>query len=167
MKVNKVMSRSFNLLFGLVLLIMAIGSGGYFGYTLAQGDGEPTTRLIEIRDPRTASPNLEPFFSKGGYTGFEGLPALTGKIFRSGVVTDATVNSFSVLSGESTFNVSFRKSPRIFQILSTTEKLNVGDLIMLKLSTNNELTSILILPDDLQSIGQKSLTLNERAANAD
>lgn len=164
---NKLMNRSFNLLFGLALLIASIGSGGYFGYTLAQSDGEPTTRLIEIRDPRTASPNLEPFFSKGGYTGFEGLPAITGKIFRSGVVADTTTNSFSVLSGESTFEVSFRKSPRIFQILSTKQELNIGDLIMLKLSANNELISILILPDDLQSIGQKSLTLNERAANAD
>ena len=161
------MNRSFNLLLGLVLLIMAIGSGGYFGYTVAQSDGEPTTRLIEIPDPRTASPNLEPFVSKGGYTGFEGLPALPGKIFRSGVIADATISSFSVLSGESTFEVSFRESPRIFQILSTTQELNIGDLIVLKLSTNNELTSILILPDNLQSIGQKSLTLNERAANAD
>ena len=161
------MNRSFNLLFGLILIIAAIGSGGYFGYTLAQGDGESTTRLIEIRDPKTAPPEIEPLFSRGGYTGFEGLPALTGKIFRSGIIADATTNSFSVLSDESTFEVSFRKVPRIFQIQSTTHQLNTGDLIMLKLSADNELTSILILPDDLQSIGQKSLTLNERAANAD
>ncbi len=164
---TKIMNRSFNLLFGLVLIIAAIGAGGYFGYTLAQGDGEPTTRLIEIRDPRTAPSKIEPLVSKGGYTGFEGLPALTGKIFRSGVIADSTTNSFSVLSGESTFEVSFRKVPRIFQIRPTAQQLHTGDLIMLKLSVNNELTSILILPNDLQSIGRKSLTLNERAANAD
>jgi len=161
------MNRSLNLLLGLLLLMMTIGSGGYFGYIMAVDDGKPTNRLIEIQDPRTALSNLEPFSSKGGYTGFEGLPALTGKIYRSGFVADSTINSFSVMSGESKFDVSFSESPRIFEIKSSDQVLKIGDLVMLKFSANDELISILILPGDLQSVGRKSLTLNEREANAD
>jgi hypothetical protein len=161
------MNRSFNLLFGFLLIIGAICSGGYFGYGMAQDDGEPINRLIEIRDPRTAPPNFQPFSSKGGYTGFEGLPALTGKIYRSGVIADSSTDSFSVMSGGSKFDVSFRESPRIFEIRPSAQELNIGDLVMLRFSSEKELISILILPNDLQSIGQKSLTLNERAANAD
>ena len=161
------MSRSLNLLFGLLLLVIATCLGGYFGYVMAVDDGKPTNRLIEIQDPRTALSNLEPFVSDGGYSGFEGLPALTGKIYRSGVVSDSTINSFSVMSGESKFDVSFSESPRVFEIKSSAQRPVVGDLIMLRFSANNELTSILILPNDLQSVGRKSLTLNEREANAD
>jgi hypothetical protein len=71
------------------------------------------------------------------------------------------------MSGGSKFDVSFRESPRIFEIRPSAQELNIGDLIMLRFSSEKELISILILPNDLQSIGQKSLTLNERAANAD
>ena len=116
------MSRSLNLLFGLLLLVIATCFGGYFGYVMAVDDGKPINRLIEIQDPRTALSNLEPFVSDGGYSGFEGLPALTGKIYRSGVVADSTINSFSVMSGESKFDVSFRESPRVFEIKSFSRR---------------------------------------------
>ena len=82
-------------------------------------------------------------------------------------MADATINSFSVVSGESKFDVSFSESPRVFEIKSSAQRPVVGDLVMLRFSANNELTSILILPNDLQSVGRKSLTLNEREANAD
>jgi hypothetical protein len=116
-------------------------------------------------NPDMAESNIDPIRSRGGFTGFEGLPSLTGEIYRAGDV-EIGIDRLKIYSGDSLFDVNLSVRPRLFEISKSARSITAGDTVMLRFADDGEVAAILLLPSDLHDSGNRRQTINERNAAA-
>ena len=159
------MSRTFQFFLTVVAGIVGLVLGVYFGLNYGESSNRAETRLIAVMDPHMAESNINPIRSGGGFTGFEGLPSLTGEIYRTGEV-EVGKNRLKIYSNNSLFDVDLSVRPSLFRISNSARPITTGDTIMLRFGADGEVAGILILPNDLHDGSNRRQTLNERNAAA-
>ena len=159
------MSRTFQFFLTTIVGLASLGVGVYFGLSYGESSNRADTRLVELLNPALAESNIDPIRSKGGFTGFEGLPSLTGEIYRAGDV-EIGVDHLKIYSGDSLFDVNLSVRPRLFEISKSVRLITAGDTVMLRCTDDGEVAAILLLPSDLHDSGNRRQTINERNAAA-
>lgn len=121
-----------------VLLFVLLGGVGVgsalLGSRLAADMTEPNTRMVAIDDP-AGSARIPDWAgrSEGGFTGFGGLPALPGVIFRSGVIAEHEEGVIIVDSDDARTTINYRSPIRLFRIRPAAEPLAAGDVVVVRL----------------------------------
>ena len=157
------MSRTFQFFLTTIVGLASLGVGVYFGLSYGESSNRADTRLVELLNPALAESNIDPIRSKGGFTGFEGLPSLTGEIYRAGDV-EIGVDHLKIYSGDSLFDVNLSVRPRLFEISKSVRLITAGDTVMLRFADDGEVAAILLVPSDLHDGGNRRQTINERNA---
>lgn len=129
-----------------LLSLIAIGGGGAaLGVALGERATEQGVEQLRIVDPLSfdATPATA-LRSEGGFTGFGGLPALSGDVFRSGRVAESSEGGL-LITGEGTRTlIDFSRPLRLFRIVSTPQVV-VGDTVLVR-RVDGEVTGVLVLP---------------------
>ena len=159
------MSRTFQFFLSAIVGLASLGVGIYFGLSYGESSNRADTRLLELMHPDMAESDIDPIRSRGGFTGFEGLPSLTGEIYRAGDVEIGT-DRLKIYSGDSLFDVNLSVRPRLFEISKSGRLIAAGDTVMLRFADDGEVAAILLLPSDLHDSGNRRQTINERNAAA-
>ena len=157
------MSRTFQFFLTAIVGLASLGVGIYFGLSYGESSNRADTRLLELLNPALAESNIDPIRSKGGFTGFEGLPSLTGEIYRAGDV-EIDVDHLKIYSGDSLFDVDLSVRPRLFEISKSVRLITAGDTVMLRFTDDGEIAAISLVPSDLHDSGNRRQTINERNA---
>ncbi len=129
-----------------LLSLIAIGGGGaLLGVTLGERATQQGVQQLRIIDPLSfdATPATA-LRSAGGFTGFGGLPALSGDVFRSGRVSGNDEGGLLITAEGMQIVVEFSRPLRLFRIVSTPQ-VAVGDTVLVR-RVDGEVTGVLVLP---------------------
>ena len=125
------MSRTFQFFLTVIIGLASLSVGIYFGLAYGEQSNRADTRLVELMNPAMAESSIDPIRSEGGFTGFEGLPSLTGEIYRTGDVEIGN-NYLKIYSADSLFDVNLSVRPRLFEISKSVRSITAGDTVMLR-----------------------------------
>lgn len=129
-----------------LLSLIAIGGGGaLLGVALGERATEQGVQQLRIIDPLSfdATPATA-LRSAGGFTGFGGLPALSGDVFRSGRVSRSDEDGLLITAEGMQIVIEFSRPLRLFRIVSTP-RVVVGDTVLVR-HVDGEITGVLVLP---------------------
>jgi hypothetical protein len=120
------------------VLAAAIAVGAYVGAAVATDATTPGTRHVVLEDPAQFT-DIPAWAgrSDAGFTGFGGLPALPGVVFRSGVVGAHEDGTLIVESTAAQTAIDYSDPLRLFQIRNATTPLAVGDSVLVRLVDGN------------------------------
>lgn len=141
-----------------LVLVAAAAGGAYAGAAIARDITEPGTQLVVVADPQEFAEIPEwAERSAGGFTGFGGLPALPGKVLRSGSITESSDGwktagcrewprcRWLVVEAPSALTtIEFISTLRLFRIRPMAAPLAPGDLVLVRL-VNGSPTGVLRL----------------------
>lgn len=117
------------------ILLTAVGAGSaVIGSRLAADMTEQGTTVVTVDDP--VGSDRPPDWagrSEAGFTGFGGLPALPGVIFRSGVISRHDEGVITLASDASRTTVRYQEPLRLFSIRPAVEPPAVGDSVVVRL----------------------------------
>jgi hypothetical protein len=116
-------------------IVLAVLGGVVIGMRLGELRSEPAVQVLTIESPLGAQDTTPPHRSAGGFTGFEGAPALPGRAVRSGEVTRLGDTSFVVVSADGELNVATTAAARVFRVAPADRPLQPGDTVMLRIDT--------------------------------
>jgi hypothetical protein len=118
-----------------LILLAAVGAGSaLIGSRLAADATEQGTTVVTVDDPSGSDqPPAWAGRSDAGFTGFGGLPALPGVLFRSGVISMHKEGVITVASDATRTTVNYREPVRLFSIRPAAEPLAVGDTVVVRL----------------------------------
>jgi hypothetical protein len=145
--VNRVVGR-LRLAGALAGVLVAVLGGAALGVTLGERASEPDVQQLVVGDPALAPDDFPALRSPGGFTGFEGSPALRGRAFRVGEVVEATESGLQVSGDGATMNVSLRDESRLFRLAPLSGSLESGDVVLVRLE-GQDVTGVLRVPRDL------------------
>ena len=133
--------------------IAAITASALGGLTLGRWAGarasEPEVVQLLIEDPALAdAPAIEGWISAGGFTGFGGLPALPGEVWRRAHVVESEPGRLVISSEGSTTTIRFSEALRLFEI-APLDSLEAGDIAVLRL-VDGVVQAVLVVPPDLE-----------------
>jgi hypothetical protein len=115
------------------VLAAAIVAGAYLGSSVAADATAPGLNRVQLQDP--AQFTDVPAWagrSDAGFTGFGGLPALPGLVFRSGVVGALGEGVLVIDSADAQTTIDYTDPLRLFQIRTATSPLAVGDSVLVR-----------------------------------
>ena len=129
-----------------LLSLIAIGGGGaLLGVALGERTTEQGVQQLRIIDPLSFdAPPATALRSAGGFTGFGGLPALSGDVFRSGRVSGSDEGGLLITAEGMQIVIEFSRPLRLFRIVSTP-RVAVGDTVLVR-RVDGEVTGVLVLP---------------------
>lgn len=129
-----------------LLSLIAIGGGGaLLGVALGERATEQGVQQLRIIDPLSFdAPPTTALRSAGGFTGFGGLPALSGDVFRSGRVSGSDEGGLLITAEGMQIVIEFSRPLRLFRIVSTPQ-VAVGDTVLVR-RVDGEVTGVLVLP---------------------
>jgi hypothetical protein len=148
------MSSRVSALLALIAIIAATVGGALAGSTIAAGVTEQGVTTVVVQNPSQYEQVPEwAGRSKAGFTGFGGLPALPGRVFRTGVVAANEDGDLTVESSSATTTVSYRNPRRLFQIELAATPLVVGDVALVRYVNGRPagVLRLLIEAEDLQA----------------
>lgn len=118
----------------LIAIVVAAPSGFYAGARIASTVTAPETELIAIGDPglATAIPAWAQR-SAGGFTGFGGLPALSGQVLRSGTVTETSDGMIVVTGADNETVIVYSEPVRLYRIQPAASALRSGDAVTVRM----------------------------------
>lgn len=129
----------------LLSLIAIGGSGALLGVALGERSTEQGVEQLRIIDPLSFdAPPATALRSEGGFTGFGGLPALSGDVFRSGRVSASDEGGLLITAEGTQTMIDFSRPLRLFRIVST-QQVAVGDTVLVR-RVDGEVTGVLVLP---------------------
>lgn len=129
----------------LLSLIAIGGSGALLGVALGERSTQQGVQHVRIIDPLSFdAPPATALRSQGGFTGFGGLPALSGDVFRSGRVSGSSEGELLITAEGMQTVIDFSSPLRLFRIIST-EQVAVGDTVLVR-RVDGEVTGVLVLP---------------------
>lgn len=133
-----------------VAALLAASLGGLvLGRWVGESVSEPTVIELRIDDPRlSAAPADEGWTSEGGFTGFGGLPALPGEVWRQARVVESQPGRLVIASDESTTAIDYRSPARLFEIVPAGG-VEVGDIVVVRLA-GGVVAALLIVPPDVE-----------------
>lgn len=122
----------------LVVIAAATAGGAYLGMAVAGNITEPGVQTVLLEDPAQFT-DIPDWASRSdaGFTGFGGLPALPGVVFRSGVIVEHRDGAIVVDSASARTTVDYSRSLRFFQIRRAGTPLAVGDSVIVRLVDGN------------------------------
>lgn len=138
----------------LIAIIAATVGGAYAGSTIAAGITEQGVTTVVVQNPSQYAQIPEwAGRSEAGFTGFGGLPALPGLVFRTGVVATNEDGELTVESASATTTVSYRNPKRLFQIQLADTPLVVGDVALVRFVNGRTagVLRLLIEAEDLEA----------------
>ena len=139
------MSSRVSAVLALIAITAAAVGGAYAGSTIAGGVTEQGVTNVVVQNPSQYEQIPEwAGRSEAGFTGFGGLPALPGRVFRTGVVATNEDGELTVESSSATTTVSYRNPKRLYQIALADTPLIVGDVALVRL-VNGRTTGVLRL----------------------
>ena len=135
------------------ITIAAIAAAALGGLSLGRWAGarasEPTVVQLVIEDPAlSAAPAIEGWISDGGFTGFGGLPALPGEVWRRARVIESEPGRLVIDSQGTTTAISFGRPLRLFEI-APLDAVEVGDIAVLRF-VDGVVQAVLVVPADLE-----------------
>ena len=135
------------------ITIAAISAAALGGLSLGRWAGarasEPTVVQLVIEDPAlSAAPAIEGWISDGGFTGFGGLPALPGEVWRRARVIESEPGRLVIDADGTTTTVSFSRPLRLFEI-APLDAVEVGDIAVLRF-VDGVVQAVLVVPPDLE-----------------
>lgn len=148
------MSSRVSALLTMIAIIAATVGGALAGSTIAAGVTEQGVTTVVVQNPSQYEQIPEwAGRSEAGFTGFGGLPALPGRVFRTGLVAANEDGDLTVESSSATTTVSYRNSRRLFQIELAATPLVVGDVALVRYVNGQPagVLRLLIEAEDLQA----------------
>lgn len=135
------------------LTVVAIVASVLGGLTLGRWAGarasEPTVVQLVIEDPAlSAAPAIDGWISDGGFTGFGGLPALPGDVWRRAHVLESEPGRLVIQSEGATTTIRFREPLRLFEIVPL-DTIEARDIAVLRL-VDGLVQAVLVVPPDLE-----------------
>lgn len=131
-----------------VLAAAALGGIAAGRWAGAQAS-EPRTELAVIPDPAArAGEAAAGWTSRGGFTGFGGLPALPGGVLRAGRVAEAAPGRIVVGSAGGSTEIAFADAARLFEI-APARPIAAGDVVVVRIA-DGAAEAVLIVPPDLE-----------------
>ncbi|MYE32233.1 MAG: hypothetical protein F4X80_06205, partial [Chloroflexi bacterium] len=117
--------------------IAALVAAALAGLVLGRWAGErasaPTVVELVIEDPALAAADAdEGWTTRGGFTGFGGLPALPGEVWRAAHVVESEPGRLVVTSGGATTTIDYRATSRLFEIVPG-DSIEVGDIVVVRM----------------------------------
>ena len=133
--------------------IAALVASALGGLVLGRWAGErasaPAVIEVVIEDPAlSAADASEGWTTRGGFTGFGGLPALPGEVWRAARVVESSPGRLVITSDEATTTIDFRSPSRLFEIISA-DGIEVGDLVVVRL-VDGVVAAMLVVPPDVE-----------------
>lgn len=126
-------------------IVLAALGGVLLGLRLADAANEPQQRTLTIANPEGAQDASPALRSAGGFTGFEGLPALPGDAVRSGEIRDVTDEGFLVASGGGALSVAAARAGDTYRIASLERSLASGDAVVLRIDASGAVVAALLI----------------------
>lgn len=117
-------------------IVLAALGGVAIGMRLGELRSEPGLQVLTIESPLGAEDASPPHRSAGGFTGFEGAPALPGRAVRSGEVARHEETAFVVVSADGELAVRTTDAARLFRLASSDRPLQPGDTVMLRVDAS-------------------------------
>ena len=135
------------------ITIAALVAAAFGGLSLGRWAGarasEPAVVHLVIEDPAlSAAPAVEGWISEGGFTGFGGLPALPGEVWRRAHVVESAPGRLVISSDGGTTTINFSAPVRLFEI-APLDAIEVGDIAVVRLA-DGLVQAVLVVPADLE-----------------
>ena len=136
--------------------LVAVGvAGALAGAWLGGRASEPNVQELVIADPAlldgAAGTALR---TAGGFTGFGGLPALSGDVLLQGVVEEVGEQTIEIAAGGGTVTVRYRSPDRLFAVQSVERPLEAGDLVVLRIEDGVAVAVLRVPPDLEEGLGR-------------
>lgn len=133
--------------------IAALVAAALAGLVLGRWAGErasaPTVVELVIEDPALAAAGAdEGWTTRGGFTGFGGLPALPGEVWRAAHVVESEPGRLVVTSGGATTTIDYRATSRLFEIVPG-DSIEVGDIVVVRM-VGGVIAAMLVVPPDVE-----------------
>ena len=115
------------------LLAAVAGAGAFLGSAVASDLTERGEREVVLEDPQGFAqrpPGAKR--SAGGFTGFGGLPALSGVVLHSGTISESSDGSLLVDAPNVRTTVDFTEPLRLFRIRPAESPLAPGDVVLVR-----------------------------------
>lgn len=129
-------------------IVLAAAGGAAFGVALGERASQPVVRDLVVADHSNAPEHTPALRSPGGFTGFEGRPGLTGRVFRVGEIGQASEEQLDVIGDGSSVQVRLRDGTRLFRLAPLAGGPAPGDVVMVRLE-QDVVTGVLRVPPDL------------------
>ncbi len=129
-------------------IVVAAAVGGATGIAVGERASQPEVHDLVVSDPRNAPEHALALRSPAGFTGFEGRPGLTGRVFRAGQVDTATEGALAITAEGGRVDVRLRDGTRLFSLAPLTGELRAGDIVLARVE-DDVVTGILRVPPDL------------------
>ena len=116
------------------VLAATVAGGIYLGSSVAADVTAPGLQRVLLEDPAQFT-DIPPWAARSdaGFTGFGGLPALPGAVFRSGVIEAHEEGTLTVGSATAQTTVDYTQPLRFFLIRAAESPLAVGDAVVVRL----------------------------------
>lgn len=130
------------------LVASALG-GLVLGRWAGERASEPEVIEVMIVDPALSAADAdEGWLSEGGFSGFGGLPALPGEVWRAARVVESSPGRLVITSDGATTTVDYRAPARLFEI-APVDGVEVGDVVVVRL-VDGVAASMLVVPPDVE-----------------
>ncbi|MYD64797.1 MAG: hypothetical protein F4X26_02175 [Chloroflexi bacterium] len=136
--------------------VAALVAAALAGLVLGRWAGErasaPTVVELVIEDPALAAADAdEGWTTPGGFTGFGGLPALPGEVWRAAHVVASEPGRLVITSGGATTTIDYRAPSRLFEI-APIDAVEAGDVVVVRI-VDGVAAAVLIVPPDVEEGG--------------
>ena len=133
--------------------VAALVAAALAGLVLGRWAGEqasaPTVVELAIEDPALAAADAdEGWTTRGGFTGFGGLPALPGEVWRAAHVVESEPGRLVITSGGATTTIDYRATSRLFEIVPG-DGFEVGDIVVVRI-VDGVIAAMLVVPPDVE-----------------
>ncbi|MXZ46442.1 MAG: hypothetical protein F4Z08_05535 [Chloroflexi bacterium] len=133
--------------------VAALVAAALAGLVLGRWAGEqasaPTVVELVIEDPALAAADADGgWTTRGGFTGFGGLPALPGEVWRAAHVVESEPGRLVITSGGATTTIDYRATSRLFEIVPG-EGVEVGDIVVVRM-VGGVIAAMLVVPPDVE-----------------
>lgn len=117
-----------------LMLAAVVAGGAYLGVSVGASVTAPGLQRVLLEDPAQFT-DIPAWAgrSRAGFTGFGGLPALPGVVFRSGVVEAHEEGTLTIGSADAQTTIDYTRPLRLFQIRPAATALAVGDAVVVRL----------------------------------
>lgn len=133
-------------------LVAAALAGLVLGRWVGERASAPAVIELVIQDPALAAADAdEGWTTRGGFTGFGGLPALPGEVWRAAHVVASEPGRLVITSGGATTTIDYRAPSRLFEI-APVEGVGVGDIVVVRV-VDGVAAAVLIVPPDVEEGG--------------
>ena len=130
-------------------LVAAALGGLVLGRWAGERASEPVVVELAIDDPSlTAGAAVAGWISAGGFTGFGGLPALPGEVWRAARVVESSPGRLVITSEGATTTIDFREPTRLFEI-ARVDAVEVGDIVVVRV-VDGVVGAVLVVPPDVE-----------------